>query len=524
MRFIVALFLALASASHPIYADRQTSNQRRAQNAGSGSLDFQKASDIGSAAGRNVKPQTPVSVEERIRRVTSGLLPPVVIKGAPPKGAPLSERMKFYHVPGVSVALVNGGRIEWARAFGVKDASTGEPVTPETLFQAGSISKPVAALAALRLVEQGKLSLDEDVNVKLISWKVPENEFTKEQKVTLRRLLTHSAGLTVHGFPGYAADAQVPTLVQVLNGEKPANSPAIRVDTVPGTLWRYSGGGYTIMQQLLIDVTRKPFPELMRQLVLEPAGMKHSTYEQPLPPARAREAATAHDASGQPVKGQFHTYPEMAAAGLWTTPTDLALLAIELQKALAGRSNKLLSKAMAAQALSRQFETWGLGSQIDVKEGLVRFSHSGSDKGFEAFWAGYGDGRGLVVMTNAERGSQLALELVRSIAQEYGWADYRPSERELARVDPKTYESYVGDYEFKLNPQVTATLTVSTEGGKLFVQRNGSQKNEWLPASETEFFSLTSVNMLIFVKDPEGHATELKLVQGSETYHGRKIK
>lgn len=199
-----------------------------------------------------------------------------------------------------------------------------------TLFQAGSISKPVAALAALRLVEQGKLSLDEDVNAKLVSWKVPGNEFTKEQKVTLRRLLTHSAGLTVHGFPGYAAGAQVPTLVQVLNGEKPANTPAIRVDTVPGRLWRYSGGGYTIMQQLLIDVTQKSFPELMRQLVLEPAGMKHSTYEQPLPPARAGEAATAHDANGQPVKGQFHTYPEMAAAGLWTTPTDLALLAIEL--------------------------------------------------------------------------------------------------------------------------------------------------------------------------------------------------
>src|SRR5262249_35327693 len=156
------------------------------------------------------------ALEERIKRVETGLLPVVVIKGAPPTGTTLAERLEHYKIPGVSIAVVNDGRVEWARAYGLKDATTKEPVTTETLFQAGSISKPVAALAALKLVEQGKLSLDEDVNAKLVSWKLPENEFTKDQKVTLRRLLTHNAGLTVHGFPGYAADAPVPTLVQVL--------------------------------------------------------------------------------------------------------------------------------------------------------------------------------------------------------------------------------------------------------------------------------------------------------------------
>src|SRR5262245_51245148 len=176
-------------------------------------------------------------VDGKVRRVEDGLLPAVVVSGAPSSAASLAERMKHYKVPGVNVAVVDAGRIAWARGYGVKDLSTAEPVTPETLFQAGSISKPVAALAALRLVEEGKLALDEDVNAKLVSWKVPESELTKEQKVTLRRLLTHSAGLTVHGFPGYAADAPVPTLLQVLNGEKPANTAAIRVDTVPGTIW-----------------------------------------------------------------------------------------------------------------------------------------------------------------------------------------------------------------------------------------------------------------------------------------------
>ena len=317
-------------------------------------------------------------VEERIRRVEAGLLPAVVIKGAASPALPLAERMKFYRVPGVSVAVVSGGKIDWARGFGVKDVSTNEPVTTETLFQAGSISKPVAALAALRLVQDGRLSLHEDVNAHLVAWKVPENKFTKEKKVTLRGLLTHSAGLTVHGFPGYASSAEVPTLLQVLNGEKPANTRSIRVDTVPGTIWRYSGGGYTVMQQMLIDITKQPFPQLAKQLVFEPAGMKHSTFEQPLDRSRAQEAATAHK-DGEPLKGRFHTYPEMAAAGLWTTPTDLALLAVELQNSLTGKSNKIISQEMAKQMMSRQFGEWGLGPFVEVHGEVIEFSHGGVD-------------------------------------------------------------------------------------------------------------------------------------------------
>jgi CubicO group peptidase (beta-lactamase class C family) len=405
----------------------------------------------------------------------------------------------------------------------VKDLSTNEPVTTETLFQAGSISKPVAALAALRLVQEGKLSLDEDVNAKLVSWKLPDSEFTREKKVTLRGLLTHSAGLTVHGFPGYAADAQVPTLVQVLNGEKPANTAAIRVDTVPGTLWRYSGGGYTIMQQLLIDAAKKPFPEIMRTMVLDPAGMKHSTYEQPLSPARAKEAATAH-VNGQPVKGRFHIYPEMAAAGLWTTPTDLAALIIELQKSYAGASNKIISKEMTAQMLSRQFSNWGLGLSVEARGRTVEFTHGGSDEGFEAFWTGFSDGRGVVVMTNGDRGGALAMEVIQSVGREYGWAEHSPREREVAKVDPKIYEAYVGDYEFKINPQLTIVIGVSVEGGKLLIQQNGGAKREWLPASETEFFSLFAGNTLAFVRDAQGAVNELTIKQGGETFTGKRIK
>lgn len=480
-----------------------------------------------SAAAPPPKVETPkdAALEARIHRVENGLLPSVLIKGAPPATMSLAERMRFYKVPGVSIAVIHEGRVEWARGFGVKEAGKNDTVTPETLFQAGSISKPVAALAALRLVQDGKLNLDEDVNAKLISWKVPENEFTREQKVTLRRLLSHTAGLTVHGFPGYAADAPVPTVVQVLDGAKPANTAAVRVDTVPGTLWRYSGGGYTVMQQLLVDVTRKPFPELLRQRVFEPLGLRHSTYEQPLPASLAATAATAHN-DGQPIPGRWHTYPEMAAAGLWTTPTDLAQIAIEIQRTLAGRSDKILTPATARRMVTVERNDYGLGPGVEGTGASARFSHGGVDEGFEAFWLAYeSTGQGAVVMTNGSGGSALAMEVIRAVAREYNWPPgFAPQERALAAVDPKTLATYAGTYEFRISPERTIKLEVTSEQGKIYTVQDGSPKNEWLPFSETEFFRTTSGTTLQFVKDGQGHIGELVVHQGGETYRGQRIK
>ncbi len=224
------------------------------------------------------------------------------------------------------------------------------------------------------------------------------------------------------------------------------------------------------------------------------------------------------------MKGRFHTYPEMAAAGLWTTPTDLALLTIELQNSLAGKSNKIISQEMAAQMMSRQFAEWGLGPVVDVRGEVIEFSHSGVDEGFEATWTGFSDGRGIAVMTNGNRGTVLAMEVVRSVAREYGWSEHAPVERELAEVDPKIYQRYVGRFQFKINPQVTTTFAISTEGGKLFVQPNGGMKREWLPASETEFFSVISGNTLVFAREAGRAVNELTLSQGGESYTGKRIK
>ena len=237
----------------------------------------------GGAAQKN----PPAGVEERIRHVETGLVSIPMGEGQAPLQFNLQPLMEALKVPGLSVAVIDDFKLAWAKAYGVTEAGPSKPVTSTTLFQAGSISKPVAATCALYLVEHGKLSLDENVNQELKTWTVPENEFTATQKVTLRRLLSHSAGLTVHGFPGYATDQPIPTLVQIFNGEKPANTAPIRVDLVPGSKFRYSGGGVTIEQQLIMDVTGKPFPQFMHDTVLGPIGMSESTYQQPLP-LRAR--------------------------------------------------------------------------------------------------------------------------------------------------------------------------------------------------------------------------------------------
>ena len=379
-----------------------------------------------SAPARTEAPRTSLqqdSLQERLEAVENGLLPPETGKDRPAE-MKMGARMAHYKVPGVSIAVINDGRIEWARGFGVKEAGQREPVDQYTLFQAGSISKPVAAMAALRLVQDGRLNLDSNVNDRLSTWKVPDNQFTRTKKVTLRELLSHTAGMTVHGFPGYTPGTPLPNLVQVLNGTPPANTEAIRVDTIPTTLWRYSGGGYTVMQLLLIDVTGRRFPEVLRENVLGRIGMGRSTYEQPLPQAWQARAATAHD-GGRPVKGKSNIYPELAAAGLWTTPSDLAQFAIEIQKELAGTSNKVLSSSTARLMVTPVMNGYALGLGIDGSGEAVRFGHNGVDFGFEALMVAYEKtGQGAVIMTNGVGGQALCSEIIRGIARVYHWPGY----------------------------------------------------------------------------------------------------
>jgi CubicO group peptidase (beta-lactamase class C family) len=422
-------------------------------------------------------------VEQRIERIRNALLPPVLVQGESTPSTSLASRMESLHVPGVSVAVIHGGKLEWARGFGVTKIG-GPPVTPETLFQAASITKPVTTLAVMSLVQSGKLDLDTDVNQYLKSWKVPTNEFTLQAKVTLRGLLTHSAGITVHGFRGYAADQPIPTLLQVLNGEPPANSPAIRVDTVPGKTWRYSGGGFVIAQQVLTDVTGVAFPKLMQDLILRPLRMTYSTYDQPLPPKLLSNAATPYRADGTAVQGGPHIYPELGPAGLWTTPSDLAKYAIGIQEALSGKSRRPLSAATARAMLVPAYNQQALGLVVGGSNARKYFNHGGANFGYRCLLVAYQDGDGAVVMTNSDNGDPLIREIIRTVAHEYVWPDYAPPVRTLATIDPTSFDSYVGAYRFVAG----STVTFWRDGDHFKNRIFGQAVVEMFPTSEHEYF------------------------------------
>ena len=474
----------------------------------------------------SVSPQEPSQDAEsdaRIKRIENGLLPAATIKGQTVQTMNLAERMKHYNVPGVSIAFFADGKISWTRTYGLADVATGRRVTPETLFQSASISKPAAALGVLRLVQEGKLNLDEDVNLKLRSWKIPENEFTKEQKVTLRRILSHSAGMNIQRFPGYAAGVQLPTTVQILNGEKPANTVPIRVDTVPGTIWRYSGGGYVAMQLLLSDVTGKPVPQLMDELVLRPIGMKYSTFEEPLPKNLWSSAATPYREDGQPVKGGWHTYPEITPAALWTTPSDIARMAIEVQNEYSGKSHKILSADTMHQMLTHQKDDWGLGFALESPGHKLRFSHGGSNEGFRCTLQAYTEapGQGIVIMTNGDQGWNLLNEILRSVSKEYGWPDFQPQEHVVTKIDPAVLPAYVGKYEVTGAEKPTL---VTLKSAHLYVQTDalGPAPQELLPESDTQFFVTSAPLVFDFQKDEKGVITKMILHSDFQTVEAKK--
>lgn len=359
----------------------------------------------------------------------------------------ISEEIARRDAVGFSLAVGEGGDIAEAAAWGVRRLQSDEPVTTTTLFQAGSISKPVAALGALRLVDEGTLGLDTDVNDYLTSWKLPSID-DWQPRITIRQLLTHGAGLTVHGFPGYPYGSAVPTLIDVLDGTGDANSRPVRVENLPGLNHRYSGGGYTILQQLMMDVTGVSFPKLLEDLVLGPAGMDHASYEQPLPEEQIPNATMAH-LDGKTLDCGFHVYPEMAAAGLWCTPTDLARFAICIQRAIAGAPGALVSHELALEMVTPHFPGMGLGVTLQGEDPNLRFGHGGANQGFLADMSGYiNHGSAYAAMTNSFAGGPL-LSLARNrVGELHKWPGYVPAPVPESGSTPRELvRPYLGGYE-----------------------------------------------------------------------------
>ncbi|PUZ22468.1 CubicO group peptidase, beta-lactamase class C family [Chitinophaga costaii] len=400
--------------------------------------------------------------------ITAGIIAP----GAPLPYTSLAARMKSRRVNGLSITVIDQGNIAWSKGFGLANADDPQDtVSPQTLFQMGSIGKLLTAITVLHLVREHKISLDEDVNNKLQSWKVPVNDHTAQHPVTVRNLLSHSAGLTdEYGFEGYYPHTELPTLLQILNAQKPANNEKpLRVNKVPGTVELYSGGGYVILQQLVEDLTGQSFAGYVTQTVLQPLQMTHTTYNY-YPDESGAHIATGHESNGKTdPKRRYNVYPEMAPAGPWTTPEDIARLLLEIQAAANGRSDKILDSTLARTMLTPQINNMGLGPHLSGAAAVQAFWHAGNTAGFVCLAYGLPyNGQGAVVMTNSDGGEWLSLEIIRSIARAYHWPVMQPYT--LQPLNDSTMAAFSGNYATD-----RGKISITAKAGNLFLKTGTGQ-------------------------------------------------
>ena len=336
----------------------------------------------------------------------------------------LEGRMAHYGVPGMSIAVIENGRVAWAKAYGLIQAGATQRVDTETVFSVGSVSKVGTAAATLRLVDAGRLDLDRDVNAYLATWEIPENDFSSREPVTLRRILSHTAGLTVHGFQDFQPGEALPTTVQILESSGPAKNPPVFVDLMPGSQFRYSGGGVQVEQLVIEETIGSDFPHAIQRLVFEPLGMLRSTYENPIPASHGN-IAKAHDAQGRPraLPRGWESMPEAGASGLWTSPSDFARLVIAFIDSHRGVENAFLSQALVRDAMTEVSPgTYGLGPEMAGHGAIRRFRHAGSNESYKAYMEGHlVTGDGVVVFTNGARGGSLIPEILRSVADAESW-------------------------------------------------------------------------------------------------------
>lgn len=478
------------------------------------------------------------ALQKQIRDVENGL--PLIVKDGRTLEYSLREWMDALGVPGLSIAVIEDYQVVWAKGYGgIAAGATGVPVTAETIFQAASISKPITALAILHFTEQGAFDLDLDVNEYLQSWKLPTADLSSTEQVTLRHLLANAAGITPGGFTGYQRDALLPNITQILDGQPPATNRAARIMSVPGAAVSNSGLGYTMVELALVEHLGKPFEEIVKASVFRPVGMRNSTFEQVLPDALAARAAHGHRSTGEAVALGWYAYPELAAAGLWSTSSDLALLAIEVAKSKSGKSNRILGSKMTRQMLAQHKDEMGLGFLIRPGDAHGYFAHSGGNQGYQCHLEMLADtGQGVVIMTNSDAGLLLISLLVRSVAQEYKWPSHqnRPVSTALAdaifaqhdraktrrmrlEVDDTILAQYVGRYELAQG----LDFEISLASGYLKVRLGDQPRFPIYPKSETKFFYEVVDAQITFVRNTAGQVVSLLLHQGGQDQEARKI-
>lgn len=452
----------------------------------------------------NAFSQTNYSAEtlEKIKEVENNVNGSLILNNAKP--ATIAERMAKYKVNGMSIAVIHDYKIAWAKGYGWADKKEKKPVTTETLFEPGSISKTLNALGILKLAQDKKVDLNADINDYLTTWKFPYDSLSKGKKITLAHLLSHTGGLSTHGFPGHNINGPIPTIVEVLDGKTPAVTPAVRSLFEPGLKFQYSGGGTTISQLLLMDITGAKYEDWMYENVLKPVGMVHSTYAQPPSQEMQRLCASAYRSNGTPIKNKFHVYPEQAAAGLWMTPTDLCNYIIDMQLAYKGQPSKVLSPEMVKLHLTPVDNgPSAMGTFIEDKDGSKYFSHSAGNDGFCGhFIANLEDGYGLVVFLNSDDW-KLTAEIINSVAKAYNWKNYfvEPKKKNSIKVSKQILKKYEGIYLYE-----SQLARILNKDGKLYLYTGGIY-SEMHFTTPINFFNEEFSSVKEFIKDSKGNVT-----------------
>jgi CubicO group peptidase (beta-lactamase class C family) len=436
--------------------------------------------------------------ERDIHKIENGLVPRILVQGETAKTYNVLERMKLFKVPGLSVAVLKDGKVIWQKGYGFADAGNHVPVDIHTKFQSASISKSVTAFGMLKLALVKGLDLDRNVNDYLISWKVPENAFTQSEKVTIRRLLNHTAGLNVDGFPGYEKTEKIPDAIGVLNGE--GKSPKLVVEGIPGTKYSYSGGGYVVLQKLVEDLSGESFERYMQDEVLTPLKMSDSSFD-PYPGAHM---SLAYDFRGEAYPGGWHVYPELAPAGLWSTPTDLAKFSAAVQDSLRGVEGSYLPKAMAEQMRTASMkpgggDEYGLGLEFQGKGVNASFGHGGSNAGFksEMFYF-FNQDLGLVLMANSDNGRLPRNEMIRALSDHFHLDLFPPTTVTAVHLAKATLDSYAGKYQLEEEKNHYFTVTVDARNGLAMEDLTNGKKNTFLPMGKGKFVDRYSGEEAVF--------------------------
>ena len=460
------------------------------------------------------------AIQQKINAVENSLTPNTIF-GDTIQKLNLEKRMKETAIQGLSIAVIRDYKIEWAKGYGWADVEEKRKVTTDTRFQAASISKSINSMGILKLVEMGKLDPEADINTYLTSWIFPYDTIAKDKKISVYNLLSHTAGLDIHGFPGYEKTDTMPTVQQILDGKRPANTKAVRSLWEPGKKFKYSGGGTTITQLILTDITKSNYADWMQKNVLQPLGMTNSSYQQP---PVSGVLSTGYYGNEKPVTGKYHVYPEQAAAGLWTTPTDLAKYIIECQLALEGKSKKVLSQETMKKRLTPYIDSnAALGVFIENRKGNSWFNHNGGNEAF--LCTSYGSmqgGNGVVIMINGENFAVIN-ELMNSVAIVYDWKGfYNPTFKKLVKVPKDTLQQYIGKFLLMKD-----TLTILACGDNLCIQQNGQPATGYqMLFSDNTNFSIREVPNAFFtvLRNTDGKVDALQLKQGGSNLRLPKIE